>query len=52
MLQKKSTLSRQHNFQCEKIWATDAFFVETKDAAYLDLLISFIQDKTQTIICI
>lgn len=36
MLQKKSSLTRPYYFQCEKIWATDAFFVETEDASYLD----------------
>lgn len=51
MLQKKSSLTRQHYFECEKIWATDDFFVETEDASYLDLLVFLMQDEfIQTII--
>lgn len=51
MLQKKSSLTRQHYFQCEKTWATDAFFVETEDASYLELVHFLIQDGfTQAII--
>lgn len=41
MLQKKFSLTRQHYFQCEIIWATNAFCVETEDVSYLDMLIFF-----------